>query len=96
MGNIFRIDDQVAVVVGGTGGIGEALAMGLAEFGAKVVIAGRNMDKGGVLVNNINSRFAQSQAVALAVDISDESSINQLKDKVEQPNQKTNCRYKQT
>ena len=39
MADLFRVDDKVAVVVGGAGGIGEALGHGLAEYGAKVVIA---------------------------------------------------------
>ena len=45
MANLFRVDDKVAVVIGGAGGIGEALGIGLAEYGAKVVIAGRNLEK---------------------------------------------------
>ena len=35
----FRLDGQVAVVTGGGRGIGEGLALGLAEAGADVVVA---------------------------------------------------------
>jgi gluconate 5-dehydrogenase len=37
--DVFRVDNQVAVIIGGAGGIGEALGNGLAAYGAKIVIA---------------------------------------------------------
>lgn len=45
MTDLFRLDGKVAVVVGGGGGIGKALALGLARQGAKVALASRNLDK---------------------------------------------------
>lgn len=40
--DIFRLDDRVAIIPGGSGGIGSELAKGLAAAGAKVAIVGRN------------------------------------------------------
>ncbi len=37
----FRLDGKVAVVTGGTSGIGRAMALGLAGAGASVVATGR-------------------------------------------------------
>jgi 7-alpha-hydroxysteroid dehydrogenase len=37
----FQLDGQLAVVTGGGGGIGRGIALGLAEAGADVVVAGR-------------------------------------------------------
>jgi NAD(P)-dependent dehydrogenase (short-subunit alcohol dehydrogenase family) len=45
MTNMFRIDGKVAVIIGGGGAIGGAVAAGMAEQGAKVVIASRSMQK---------------------------------------------------
>lgn len=42
--NMFNLDGKNAVVIGGAGGIGQAIAKGLAEAGAKVAIASRSED----------------------------------------------------
>ena len=39
--NFFDLTGRVAVVVGGTSGLGRTIAMGLAEAGASVVATGR-------------------------------------------------------
>ncbi len=39
--NLFSLEGRVAVVVGGTSGIGRVLALGLAEAGADVVATAR-------------------------------------------------------
>ncbi|CCV15311.1 SDR family NAD(P)-dependent oxidoreductase [Mesorhizobium sp. STM 4661] len=41
----FRLDSQVALVTGGTRGIGLAIARALGEVGARVVISGRSLGK---------------------------------------------------
>ena len=41
MAALFDLDNRTAVVVGGTTGIGRALALGLADAGANVVATGR-------------------------------------------------------
>ncbi len=82
MADLFRVDHKVAVILGGSGGIGEALGTGLAEYGAKVVIAGRNLDRAKEVSQNIVSKYQRSDAVAMRVDITDEHSVAALRDKV--------------
>jgi NAD(P)-dependent dehydrogenase (short-subunit alcohol dehydrogenase family) len=43
---LFGLSGHVAVVIGGTGVLGGALAEGLAQAGAAVVVAGRSAEKG--------------------------------------------------
>lgn len=46
---------RVVLVTGGTGGIGAAVAVGLAQRGARVVIAGRNADRGAAVLDRLAS-----------------------------------------
>jgi NAD(P)-dependent dehydrogenase (short-subunit alcohol dehydrogenase family) len=78
---MFRLDQQIAVIIGGTGGIGEALANGMAEYGARVVIAGRDMKKAEQVSQNIQAKFKQD-AEPLKFDITDEDSVAALRDQV--------------
>jgi NAD(P)-dependent dehydrogenase (short-subunit alcohol dehydrogenase family) len=41
----FRIDDKIAVVTGGTKGIGKAVALALAEAGADIAVVSRKEDQ---------------------------------------------------
>jgi len=81
MADMFRIDDKVAVVVGGAGGIGEALGHGFAEYGAKAVIADMNIDRAEQVAQDIRSEY-KSDAVAFQVDVTDEKSVAQLAEQV--------------
>ncbi len=82
MPNLFRVDNQIAVVVGGAGGIGEALANGLAEYGAKVVIADVDLQRSEEVAQDIRAKFKNSEAAAIKFDILDEKSVAALRDQV--------------
>src|SRR5580765_2196073 len=53
--DIFSLDGQTAVVIGGTGVLGGAMAAALASFGARVAIVGRHAERGAERVREIES-----------------------------------------
>lgn len=54
--NLFDLSGEVAVVIGGTGVLGGALAEGLAEAGANVAVVGRNVERGQARAQAIASK----------------------------------------
>ena len=70
--DLFRLDGHVAVVTGGGTGIGRAMALGLAEAGADVVIAGRRPEPLHSVVAELESRGRRALAVPTDVTISSE------------------------
>ncbi len=77
MADMFRLDDKVAVVIGGAGGIGEPLAFGLARQGAKVVVASRNLPNLEKIAQKIKTE-TKSETAAFQVDVANEQSVAQL------------------
>jgi NAD(P)-dependent dehydrogenase (short-subunit alcohol dehydrogenase family) len=75
---LFGLDGQVAVVIGGTGVLGGALAEGIAQAGAKVVVAGRSQQRGDERVKNITSRAGS--AIFHAVEADQRQSVQALLD----------------
>lgn len=57
MCNLFDIKDKVVVITGGYGVLGGSMAEYLAKEGAKVVIVGRNVEKGEALAKAIGGLF---------------------------------------
>ena len=72
----FKLDGQVALVAGGYGGIGEALCLGLAQQGAKIVVAGRSAEKGAAFANQLESEGFS--ALGLSFDIREPKDITRL------------------
>ena len=81
MKDMFRLDGKVAIVTGGAGGIGEALALGLGYQGATVVFSSRNQQARDAVAEKISAETG-SEAVAVAADVTDEASIQALVDTV--------------
>ena len=80
LAGLFDLGGQVAYVPGGYGGIGEALAWGLAQQGAAVAISGRDRKKAEGLAADI--RRAGHQAMGLAMDAGSVASIRRSVDAV--------------
>ncbi len=45
MSKLFDLTGRVAVVIGGTSGLGRAVALGLAEHGSDVIASGRTQHR---------------------------------------------------
>jgi NAD(P)-dependent dehydrogenase (short-subunit alcohol dehydrogenase family) len=74
--DLFSLKGKTAVVVGGTGVLGGALAEGLARAGAFIMVAGRGADRGQARVDAI--RAAGGDAAFASVDAVDRSSVRAL------------------
>jgi 3-oxoacyl-[acyl-carrier protein] reductase len=73
---------KVAVVTGGSGGIGAATCRLLAANGAKVAVNGRDQAKLDDVVGGI--RTAGGEAVGVATDCTDPAAVQRLRQRVEQ------------
>ena len=69
MTNLFDIKGNVAVITGGTGVLGRAIARYLALNGARVVIMGRNEKTGTEIVENVSSENPQGSIMFLKTDV---------------------------
>jgi 2-deoxy-D-gluconate 3-dehydrogenase len=73
---MFDLQNKVAVITGGNGGIGFGMAQGLATAGARIVIAARNAAKSAAAVELLKS--SGTQALAIEVDVTNEASVARL------------------
>jgi NAD(P)-dependent dehydrogenase (short-subunit alcohol dehydrogenase family) len=74
----FDLSGKVAVVVGGTSGIGRTIALGLAEAGADVVATGRRAAHVESTANEI--RAMGRRTVAMTADVAETASLERLRD----------------
>jgi NAD(P)-dependent dehydrogenase (short-subunit alcohol dehydrogenase family) len=76
----FDLSGKCAVVIGGTSGLGKAIALGIAEAGADVVAASRRQEETDLVAAEIESLGRRS--LRATVDVRDRSSIELLQRKV--------------
>jgi NAD(P)-dependent dehydrogenase (short-subunit alcohol dehydrogenase family) len=76
----FNLTGKVAIITGSSKGIGKASAFELAEHGAKIVISSRKQDACDEVAAQINARYGDGTAIAVAANISDKAGLRNLVD----------------
>lgn len=73
----FRLDGETAIVTGGDRGIGKAIATGLADVGANVVVANRNAVAGETAATEIADETGAA-TLAVPTDVTDEAAVEAM------------------
>jgi NAD(P)-dependent dehydrogenase (short-subunit alcohol dehydrogenase family) len=76
--SFLTLSDRVAVVVGGSSGIGRTLAFGLADAGADVVATARRSDRVAEVSDGIEARGRRT--LRMTADVSDRDSLVRVRD----------------
>lgn len=80
MNDLFNLNGQTAIITGGGGALGSAMAFALAQAGAKTALLGRTAAPLAQQAERI--RQSGGQAIALVADVLDETQLRQAKAKV--------------
>ena len=76
----FQLNDRVAIVTGGSKGLGQAMAAGLASAGAKVLVTSRHADEAQAAAEQITADHGQP-AIGLAADVTDAAAVTAMVDR---------------
>lgn len=79
----WRLDGQLALVTGGSAGIGRAIARELLGFGASVLIAARNGDALEAARDELAEEFPDGEVRALVGDVADDEQRREILDWIE-------------
>ena len=77
----FDLSDRVAVVTGGSKGLGEAMAAGLASAGAHTVLVSRNLEEATATAERIADDYGR-QSIGLRADVTVGDDVQSLVDQV--------------
>lgn len=83
MKNLFSIEGKVALITGGSRGIGEMIAAGFLANGAKVYISSRKAEVCDATAKRLQEEYG-GECVSMPADLSNLEGINGLADKIAQ------------
>ena len=74
--DVFDLSGRVAIITGAAGGLGQLITFSLVAFGARVVLASRNLDNLKQLKERIQG--LGDEAIAIATDITQEDQVDHM------------------
>ncbi|GAC1324654.1 MAG: glucose 1-dehydrogenase [Chloroflexota bacterium] len=77
--SLFSLEEKIALITGGNGGLGRAIALGFRDFGARVAVTGRNAAKN----ESVRQELGDSSAV-FELDVRDENAVQETVTRVEE------------
>lgn len=75
--DFFRLDGRIAVITGGSKGLGRSMALGLGQAGAITVICSRHQDDCEMVAGEIAEETGQ-ESFGMAIDVTSEDDVNQV------------------
>lgn len=79
---LFDLKDRVALITGGSKGLGQAMAAGLASAGANVMLVSRNGHEAEAAAAEIASEYGV-KAIGMAVDVTQQADVDAMIENVE-------------
>ncbi len=73
----FDLTGQVALVTGGSKGLGETMAAGLASAGADLMLVSRNLEEAEMAAKTIVEEYNR-KAIAFQADVADEQAVSEM------------------
>lgn len=73
----FDLTDRVALVTGGSKGLGEAIAAGLASAGARLMLVSRNLEEAQTAAETIQQEY-NCKAIAFQTDVAEEQAVSEM------------------
>ncbi len=78
--SLFDLSGKVAIITGSSRGIGRAIAVRMAEQGAKVVVSSRKEAACAEVVAEITAAYGEGRAIAIPANISSKEDLQRLVD----------------
>jgi NAD(P)-dependent dehydrogenase (short-subunit alcohol dehydrogenase family) len=75
--DLFRLDGRVALITGGSKGLGEAMAAALASAGADVILTSRHHDEAQAAADRIASEYGR-RTLAIEADVTDGAQVTAM------------------
>ncbi len=78
------LQDKVAIVTGGSAGIGKAIALKFAQHGAKVNIIAKNAERGELALQEIRQAVPEAQIEFWSLDVSNTEDVKNTFEQISQ------------